>query len=413
MVSYEEVGEILAREAQERAVGLVAERVATTAAVGRVAWSDVRAECAVPQGDRAIYGGFALVASLTESATSIEPARFRIEGSTVLSEEESNLPTARAVSAGEFLESHEYDAVFSHDEVELEGDIVVVRRPMRVGEGIRPVGGEVAVEEVIVAKGESFSVADVMVASVAGVQEVDVCPRLTLGLVIVGDGPGALLPLYSSVVGLVASEVGVVLSEVVRCAADADEVSAQIERLLGLELDCIVAISGAPEQVRPPAEAHGLWVLFDAPSISPLNQAFFGSFRGRRSVLFSFSEPLISFAASLRFLLVPYVSRVAGCQQRPPVKATLAHLVEGFGDGGAIRLGQLVARRGEFLVTIFPDSDPYSSVQLVHASCWVSLPAGRTLLDRGDLVDVESLLPDFSRRSLIQAPDSRDRQEPS
>lgn len=411
MVSYEEVLEILAREAQERAVGLAAERVAITNAVGRVVWSDVRAEQAVPKRNRVVYDGFALTAALTEQATSAEPVQFRIVGSDSPNEEMLHLPVAFPVKGGEFLESDQCDAVVAENEAEISESTIAVRLPLRVGAGVRLVGSELIIEEVVVPKGESFSVADVMVASVAGVQEVDVCPRLTLGLVVVGDEPVSLLTLYSSVVGLIAGDVGVVLSEIARCGEGADEVSAQIERLLGLELDCILVVSAASEPVRRAVEANGLWVLFDSLSMSPLKEAFFGSFRGRRSVLFSFSAPVISFAASLRFLLVPYLSRVAGCRQRAAVKATLAHMVEGYGDGGAIRLGQLVARRGEFSVNVFSDTDPFSSVPLLRASCWVQLPAGRALLDRGDLVDVESLLPDFSQRSQIRSPEGADRSD--
>lgn len=423
MVSYEELGEILTREAQERAVGLGAEVVGPTNAVGRVVWSEVKTDRAVPDREQSLVDGFAIFAGCTESASSEEPVWFRVEDHIVSGGAADGIPQARSVSQGEGLQGG--DAVVGRHEVIEEGGSIAVSRPIQVGEGVRTTGSEREKDAVLIRKGEPFTVVDQVAATVAGVSEVLVCPRLMVGLIVVGRGAPAPVESYSSIIGLVAGDMGVVLSEVVQVDGTDDDLCAQIQRLVSLELDCIVVASSMREQVRSAVETSGGWLLFDSAAAYPLAETFFGTFRGHRSVVFSVPTPLVSFIASLRFLVAPYVARVAGMRQRSPIKAPLAHLVEKPSEGYVIVPGELEARRGEFLVhvnqaampsldpftrTSFPGSlnysprDPLSVTTLDRASCWVVLPAGKKIMDRGDLVDVETLMPQISRRSLVQTP---------
>ncbi len=423
MVSYEELGEILTREAQERAVGLSAEVVSPINAVGRVVWSDVKTERAVPDREQSLVDGYAILAGCAENASSEEPVWFRVVDHLESGGAPDGIPLARPVTMGQGLQGG--DAVVGRHEVMEEGGSIAVCRPIRLGEGVRTSGSERERDVVLIRKGEPFTVVDQVAATVAGVSDVLVCPRLMLGLIVVGNGAPAPVESYASIIGLVAGDMGVVLSEVVQVDAADHDLCVQIQRLVSLELDCIVVVSSTREQVRSAVETSGGWILFDSAAAYPLADAFFGTFRGHRSVVFSVQTPLVPFIASLRFLVSPYVARVAGMRQRSPIKAPLAHLVEKPSEGYVIVPGELEARRGEFLVHVnqaampslepfarspflgslnYSASDPLSVIPLDRASCWVVLPAGKQIMDRGDLVDVETLMPHVSRRSLVQTP---------
>jgi molybdopterin biosynthesis enzyme len=334
MVSFEQVSEILEREAQERAVAMNPERVTLAGAVGRVVAADLRGE-----------------------------------------------PPTRA-----------------------EEDV--------------PVGeSEPLLGDLILRQGETFTIANMVMGAELGVAEVVVSPRLSVGVIVVGDDAGGVLEPYASLLGLLAPDIGIVVSEVVKAAENSDEVTAQIERLVGLELDCLVVVSPRPDQLRSAVEAAGGWVLFDSPAVWPIGNSLFGTFRGRRSVVFGISSAVFSAMAAFRFLLGGYVARVAGARQRSPVKATLSHLIEKEIEQTDVVLGELIARRGEFLVSVIPSSTPFSfsssgasrnraAVEAIgRASCWVVLPAGRSLFDRGDLVDLYPLTPIIGRPPLVKTPE--------
>jgi len=334
MVSFEQVAEILEREAQERAVGLSPERVTLAGAVGRVVAADLRSE----------------------------------------------RPT------------------------QVQGEV-----PIEVSESL--------IGDVILRQGEPFTIANMAIGAELGVTEVVVSPRLSIGVIVVGNDSGGVLEPYASLMGLVAPDMGIVVSEVVKVAENLDEVTAQIERLVGLELDCLVVVTPRPDQLRSAVEGAGGWVLFDSPAVWPIGDSLFGTFRGRRSVVFGISSPVFSAMAAFRFLIGAYVARVAGARQRSPIKATLSHLLEKESEQTDVVLGELIARRGEFLVSVIPAGTPFSLSSggetrsnaaleaLGRASCWVVLPAGRSLFDRGDLVDLYPLTNLIGRPPLVKTPE--------
>lgn len=387
MVSLEQVLEIIDRESQERAVALSPERVSLSSAVGRIVAEDILVQ---PEN----------------------PAPIPVENDK--SEGVDDIPSAQAAAK---------------------------------------------TERIIARQGDTFSLGELLIAAEAKISEVAVARRLSVGLLIISDNPEGSVEPYASLLNLTAPDLGIVVSEVARVvigrlgegleteaaatmpespagegvaaesstlSANRPEVStasdspltAQIERLIGLELDCIVVLSETPSLVRSSIESAGGWVLFDQPDIWPLGDTLFGTFRGRRSVIFSLPHQPIAALSAFRFLVGPYVARVAGARHRAPVRASLAHLVEKGSEKTELVLGELVARRGEFLITIIPASmslavsssasaspapdSPPSEIApssdslaraLARASCWAVLPAGRTLFDRGDLVDLYSITP--------------------
>jgi hypothetical protein len=107
MVSFEQVAEILEREAQERAVGLSPERVTLAGAVGRVVAADLRSE-----------------------------------------------------------------------------------RPTQVQEEVPVEGSEPLIGDVILRQGEPFTIANMVIGAELGVTEVVVSPRLSVGVIVVGNDAG-------------------------------------------------------------------------------------------------------------------------------------------------------------------------------------------------------------------------------
>ena len=189
----------LALEQVRQAVApLPSERVALTAALGRVLAADLASPHSMPPYDQSMMDGYAARSRDTRSATATQPVR---------------LPIGPTLTAGEVLQQPAtpgqairimtgaptppgIDAVIRLEDAVIEDNTLVLREPLRRGQFIQRRGAEVQPATVLCKAGERLTPQRIGMALALGLAEAEVTRSPRVALVAPGDEllpPGAPL----------------------------------------------------------------------------------------------------------------------------------------------------------------------------------------------------------------------------
>ncbi|KAF0198034.1 MAG: molybdopterin molybdotransferase [Bacillota bacterium] len=134
--------------------------------VGRVVAEDILASEPVPHFVRSTMDGYAVRARTTFGASEAMPAMLTLGGAGVYA-------SAPVLTGGAV--SDEFDAVVMLEYAELlEDGLLLVSRPVAVGENIMSVGEDVPVNQALVRRGQKLSIRDIAVLSALGHAQVRV-----------------------------------------------------------------------------------------------------------------------------------------------------------------------------------------------------------------------------------------------
>ncbi len=170
-------------------LGLDVERVAVSAAYGRVAAEAVIAGVDVPAFARSAMDGFAVVGESTFGASSQAPVELALIGETkagrwfggTLREGEAvRITTGAPIPTGA-------DAIVMAEIAEANGDTVRVREAVAPGKHVSAVGEDIRRGDLVVARGRRLRPQDVGVLASLGVAEIDVVRRPRVSIVVTGD----------------------------------------------------------------------------------------------------------------------------------------------------------------------------------------------------------------------------------
>jgi molybdenum cofactor synthesis domain-containing protein len=180
-----------ARRLMMRAVSRAgSEMVHIGEALGRVAASDITAPYNLPAESRSRLDGYALRSAETAAASDDQPVRIRLNAQTVSA---GRVPTTRQepgtctrVMTGAVLPAGS-DAVLAQEQAGLEGDHLVVTRPVRPASGLVEEGADALAGDVLAADGEVLTPTRLALAAAFGIDRVPVTIRPRVALLSTGD----------------------------------------------------------------------------------------------------------------------------------------------------------------------------------------------------------------------------------
>ncbi len=193
------------------------EAVPLAAALGRVLAHDVAAPVDVPGFDRSNMDGYAVRAADTFGAQEERPRRLKINPEVVATgvvPETEVLPgTATVVATGGML-PRGADAVVMVEHTAVEGDDVLITRPVAPGAAITFAGSDIGRGELVLRRGERLSSRETGVLAALGLDRVPVYRRPRVAILSTGD---ELLPPGASIrPGLVYDSNATILADAVR-----------------------------------------------------------------------------------------------------------------------------------------------------------------------------------------------------
>lgn len=175
------------------------EKVPTVSALGRIAYSDIRAERDVPHFDRAAMDGYAVVAEDTFKCNQENPARLKLVGECVVGkapEVEVGRGEAAQISTGAPM-PRGADAVVMLEYASLSEGYVHVYRPVAPFQNVSRRGEDVKAGDVVVAEGDVIRPQEIGLLLQCGVREISVAvkPKVAIAstgseLVEVNEEPG-------------------------------------------------------------------------------------------------------------------------------------------------------------------------------------------------------------------------------
>ena len=316
------------------------ERVHPSEAAGRIAAHNVTAFCNVPEQPCSLRDGYAVRAEDIEQAGTMHPVRLDVT-QTVRAESSPDTPVeqnqaARVLTGGIVPEGG--DAVLAEEDVEIKGDSILVRTPVRSGWFIRPTGGEIELGAVITRAGEIITpqAAAVMVRTRSG--SLHVHPPVRACVLALGSELGdpacdgvntqARIPADNLILaGGLLHENG---AQITRTAVVPDHLVSLVD-ILSDDLPEIVITSGGTgnserDFALQGAEQAGFTTLFNGTDIRPGKNLFVGV--RDNTLLFGMPGPPVAVFACIHGLVLPTLRRLRGLPD--PEQPLLARLDEGL-----------------------------------------------------------------------------------
>jgi putative molybdopterin biosynthesis protein len=389
-----------------RPAPLTAETVPLYEALGRVLAGDVTAAIDVPAFDRSNVDGYALHAEETYGAAEESPRTLRLESveipTGVVPERPLEPGAAIAIATGAML-PRGADAVLMVEHARVEGDQLLVTRPVAPGANVSFAGTDMARGELVLRRGTRLTPRETGVLAALGRDTVAVVRRPRVAIISTGNEildpaetprPGMVFDVNATLLADAVRELG---GEPVRLGVVADDAAAldaAVDR--GLSLADVVLLSGGTSKgggdlsfralasLDPGIVVHGVAlkpgkpICLGAAGTTPI--AVLPGFP--TSAIFTFQEfvaPVLRRLAGMsteRLGLLPARMAMRCNSERGRTEYVLVGLVaDDRGGWSAYPMG-----KGSGSVTTFSRADGF-----------VTIPRQQEFIDAGELVDVTLL----------------------
>jgi putative molybdopterin biosynthesis protein len=201
---------------------LAAERVALSAALGRVLANDLAAPIDVPPFDRANVDGFALRAADSAGAVDHAPKPLDLNAEVIACGHAPKIEvtpgTATTIATGGVV-PRGADAVvmIEHTELLENGPAIELRRAVAAGQFISYAGSDIARGETLMRKGQTIGSREIGMLAACGLAEIDVVRRPKVAVLSTGDElvplgqalrPGAVYDSNGAIVAAAVTEAG-------------------------------------------------------------------------------------------------------------------------------------------------------------------------------------------------------------
>jgi molybdopterin molybdotransferase len=405
---------ISVEEALERILSRVTalgdERVALPQALHRVLAEEVESPLDMPPWPASSMDGYALQSEDTHAAVAAAPVRLAVAG---------RVPAGgvaeRALRAGEAFRiftgaplPEGADSVVPQEDVTAEGGVLLVPRPVREGDFVRPRGEDMKRGDRVLDRGRVLSAADVGLLATVGHARVSVIRRPRVGILSTGDelvdlggtiGPGQIpnSNSYSLIAQVI--EAGAVPVSLGIAGDRRDEIEARLQWGLGCDLVMSSAGVSVGEHdfvkdalARLGAEQH-LWLVDMRPgkpiAFSTIPQEGKGAL-----ALFALPGNPVSAMVTFELFVRPAILRMAGHARlhRPTISARALDPI-----------ANRDRRRGYLRVTLTPSDDGYGArltgtqssgvLRSMVAADGLAIVAGETTISPGQPVKVIVLRP--------------------
>lgn len=382
---------------------LPAEHVAVTDSVDRIVASDLFALVDSPSVDASLKDGYAVLSRDITHATTHAPARLRLIGSMAAgSDKDMRIQpgtTVRILTGARIPTGA--DAVVREEVVQLQGNSVLIEKPVEAGTDILPRGIDVTSGNCILRSGQEISPGLAGLIAAAGHSRIPVFRNPLVAIIATGDeivAPGRLLPegkLYASNIVTLAGwcnkhKMKTLLTIV---GDDRREIVGVLERL-SVETDALITSGGAwagdHDMVATVLEGLGWKKVFHRIRIGPGKAVGFGTLNEKPLFVLPGGPPsnLMGFLQiALPGLLALSGHRYPGL---PTITARLGSEIRGKEpDWTDFVFGVL-----EFdapLPTFHPLEQRSRLSSIAEATALASIPEGRDHLPEGSVIPVQLL----------------------
>jgi putative molybdopterin biosynthesis protein len=370
------------------------EEVSLDSALGRVLGERIVADLDVPGFDRASMDGLAVSARDTLEAREDRPVRLHLVGRVPMGigpDLEVPRGGAAEVSTGSMMPSGA-DGVVMIEHAELEGDTVLIRRPVHQGENVLLAGSDIAFGEAVLLPGAVITPREVGVLAALGRERVRV-RRLRVGIASTGDelvepgrtlGPGEVYDINSYAIAAAAKESG---ASPLLFGILPDDREAMAQSLLGMARECSMILvsgstsAGAGDVIYRVLDEVGE-TIFHGINLRPGRPTLFGTVSGRPFL----GLPGYPTSALTVFglLAAPAIRRALGLRRGGHrVAGRMARPVRS--DGRRQMISVEVA--GDLVYPV--DKGSGSITTLSEADGVVEIPQEVEYLERGEAVEVQ------------------------
>jgi molybdopterin molybdotransferase len=371
------------------------ERVPLAHAAGRVLAADLVSDLDVPPFARSAMDGYAVRAADTSSAAPESPATLAV-GEEIHAgrppEREIAPGSCALISTGAPVPSGA-DAVVMVEDTEPDGGRVRIRRPVRPGDNVAPVGEDIRRGDLLLRAGMTLTPFRVGAAAAVGAAEIEVFRKPRVLIFTTGDEirpPGEALPpgkvhdINTYTLGALLDGIGVPWESGGNVPDDPEALVSALER--GKASDLVLFSGGSSAGDRDwiaSVLARAGTVLFHGISLKPGKPTLFGTFGG--VPVFGMPGFPASCLAVGVLLVAPAARRMARLPagQRRTVRATLAAGIAA--SAGRHRIAT-VRLEGSTAHPAYKESGDITS--LSAADGYVEIPVSVRELRAGDTVEV-------------------------
>ena len=318
LISFEEAQRLVL----EHVSPLPAAPVALAEAYGRVATEDVRSAVDLPPFDSSAMDGFAV---RTEDTPGVLPVVFHVAAGSPASRplgpgEAMGIGTGGALPVGA-------DAVIPIEYVVQSDNSVEIPEPVVVGANVRPVGGDLRRDDVVVSAGTVLGPAHVGALAASGVAQVSCTRRPRAAVLATGSelrapgdslGPGQIYEANGPILDAQLRSAG---AEVERLPPVADDEDAHREAIArGLEADVLLTTGGVSvgvhDLVRQVEAVLGVREVFWGVAVKPGKPISFGVREG--CLVFGLPGNPVSALVGFELFVRPAVRALQGAAEPGP-----------------------------------------------------------------------------------------------
>ncbi|WP_229590867.1 molybdopterin molybdotransferase MoeA [Pseudodesulfovibrio sediminis] len=366
-------------------------------AEGRVAAENVTAACNVPEHACSVRDGYALKVSDIEKARSMKPVRLKVN-QCIRAESRDPEPiqageAARVLTGGPVPPGA--DAVLAEEDIEQDGDTILVTTPVRSGWFVRAAGGEIAHGTTITPKGTVISPQAAAVMTRTRLTTIMTHPRPAVSILALGSElavPGTTDPDRFPADNLVLSRGLLEHSgaAVIRTDVLPDKESTLIETLSADDLPDVVITSGGTGRserdfARMGAGESGFTILVDRVNMRPGRNMFVA--QRDQTLLFGLPGPPAAVFTCFHAIILPVIRHLRGLPAAPPVMARFTKPLNAKPGSEWLVQCELALAGSQLTATPLAGKDVPPMLGMAKALGMALLHGGDTI-DAGDEVEI-------------------------
>lgn len=379
-------------------------------AQGRILAEDIISQENIPLADNSAMDGFALKASETRLATQANPLRFTVQSTIAAgdalgsqSPDQIKSNTCVEIMTGALLPDTHYDSVVKVEDVQRQGNQIIVLAPVPAGNNVRPKGTDFAIGNCVLFKNTVLKDQHIMALAALGISTVIVKKKINVAVLSTGN---EIVPYEQKVVSnsqvrnSSAPFLKVFLErnhcQVTLLGIQNDDPQSFLEimsRLIKADYDIILTTG---------AVSMGKWdfiintlpdlkmnMLFHKVAIRPGKPILLAQSEDLKTVLFGLPGNPISTAVGARFFVLPLIEKIMQIEPLEKWFPLQSDVVKP--DGLKCFFKAVLSEDSNPTVRALTGQASYMIHSFLQSNCWVQLPAEGNVIKSGTKVRVVDL----------------------
>lgn len=397
-ISVKEAKEVIISETRETGT----EEVLSIHSLGRHLGQDIVSPFSIPNFDNSAMDGFAVKSSVISNASYDNPIKVKIveeiwAGKIPLNKIKEDC-CAKIYTGAMIPEGA--DAVVRKEDVMVEGDLAIFKKPVEEGCDIRRKGEEIKEGDVVIKRGHKITSATIGLLASLMIKSIRVFKKPKILIIATGSELVEIDDTYSfgkivnsnswsliSMSGYYGAEPfygGIVddnRESLVRCFEKIEDV------------DIVVTTGGVSvgdyDLVKDVFGSLGVKWLFWKVRMRPGHPVAFGKYKDR--LFFALPGNPVSSMVTYDQFVLPAIKKMLGIGDYNRIRfyATVTEDIKRKADRTHFLRGRVYSRDGEIYVDVFPNQSSSAISSMIYSNCYVILEEGNTRIKRGERALVE------------------------